>query len=54
MTAKTYRHYLFGIILSIVLAGWIAILGITAVTHPTLGMGIMMLLNAASDLSNTA
>ena len=46
MTTKTYRHYLFGIVLSIVLAGWIATLGVTA-TNPTLGMGIMMLLYAA-------
>lgn len=47
MPTKTCRHYLFGIIVSAVLAGWIAVLSLTAVTHPALGWGIVALLNAA-------
>lgn len=47
MTTKTYRHYLFGIILSIALACWLAALGIIAVANPTLGWGIMGLVVAA-------
>ncbi len=45
MTTKTYRHYLFGIILSIVLAGGIATLAITAVTNPMMGWGVLVLVN---------
>lgn len=47
MTTKTYRHYLFGIILSIALAGWLAALGIIAVTTPNLGWGIVALITGA-------
>ncbi len=47
MTTKTYQHYLFGITLSILLAGGIATLSITAITNPMLGWGIVVLLNAA-------
>lgn len=42
-----YRRYLFGIILSIALAGWLAVLGIIAVTSPTMGWGIVGLLTGA-------
>ena len=47
MTTKTYRHYLFGIILSVALAGWLAALGIIAVATPNLGWGIVALLTGA-------
>ncbi|MGH8464574.1 MAG: hypothetical protein ACRER5_10540 [Pseudomonas sp.] len=47
MTTRTYRHYLFGIILSIALAAWLAALGIIAVTSPNLGWGIVALITAA-------
>lgn len=47
MTTRTYRRYLFGIILSIALAGWLATLGIIAVTSPNLGWGIVALITAA-------
>lgn len=48
MTRKTYRSYIFGIILSIVLAGWIAIISMSAITDPSLGWGILLLINVAS------
>lgn len=47
MTTRTYRHYLFGIIVSIALAAWLAALGIIAVSSPTLGWGIVALITAA-------
>lgn len=47
MTTKTYRHYRFGIIISIALAGWLAALGLIAVASPNLGWGIVALITAA-------
>ena len=44
MTTKTYRHYRFGIIISIALAGWLAALGLIAVASPNLGWGIVALI----------
>lgn len=47
MTKTPLRQYIFGIILSIALASWLAALGIIAVTSPTLGWGVMGLIVAA-------
>lgn len=47
MTTKTYRSYIVGIILSIILAGGIASLAIAAITDSSGGWGIIMLVNAA-------
>lgn len=47
MTTNPYRPYLFGIIVSFALAGWLAALGIIAVSDPTLGWGIVALITAA-------
>jgi len=47
MTTTPYRHYLFGLIISIALAGWLAFLGLTAALTPNLGWGIVALLTAA-------
>lgn len=47
MTATPYRHYLFGLIISIALAGWLALLGLTAALTPDLGWGIVAILTAA-------
>ena len=47
MTTTPYRDYLFGLIISIALAGWLAFLGLTAALTPDLGWGIVALLTAA-------
>lgn len=47
MTTTPYRHYLFGLIISIALAGWLAFLGLTAALTPNVGWGIVALLTAA-------
>lgn len=47
MTGTRYRPYLFGLIRSFALAGWLAALGIIAVSDPTLGWGIIALITAA-------
>lgn len=46
MTKKTYRNYIVGIILSIILAAGIASLAITAITS-SMGWGIIILVNTA-------
>lgn len=47
MTTTPYRDYLFGLIISIALAWWLAFLGLTAALTPDLGWGIVALLTAA-------